>query len=253
MNDDTRIDRRARMLDKVRKLLAMGRDDRGNATESDTAMRQANKLMAEFGIAEAEADMAAIDAGELVFGEVQCGHDGRAPEQGKVYRSMPSYAGILAVGVGRFTDSVVTRKRGEHGEMLVFRGEREDVLLARWLFGVLVGSILTEQKASGWTGRGDTNAFRVHAASALAVRLAGLARERRAQFAAAQQASGSRALMVVDRKALEVVQRFGAQKTRSSRSGGNGSGASHAGRAAGQRINIPAGRPIGAGNRAAIR
>lgn len=244
--DNDRNDRRARMLDKVRKLLAMARHDNGNETEQSTAMRQANKIMAEFGIAEAECDMAAIDAGEMQFGEARCGPDGRAPAQGRVYRTMPTYAGILAVGVARFTDSVVIRKTTEAGEMLAFRGEREDVLLARWVFGVLGASILSEQARSGWTARGDANPFRVAAASTLAQRLRTLAAEREVMYRQAQAASGSRALVVVDRKATEIVKRFGAQKVRNARVGGGGSnGAYHAGSAAGSRINIPSGRPVG--------
>ena len=243
--DNARIERRTRMLEKVRKLLAMGRDGRGNEHESEIAMRQANKIMAEYGIAEAECDMAAINAGEMIFGEAQCGPDGRAPAEGKVYRTMPSYAGILCIGVARFTDTVVTRKRSEQGEMLAFRGEKEDVLLARWIFGVLIDSILAEQRRSGWTQRGDSNSFRVAAASTLASRLKALWQERQAMFEEARKTSNSRALVVVDSKALEVVKRFGAQKVRSSRSGYSSSGAALAGKAAGSRINIPAGRPVG--------
>lgn len=243
--DNERNERRQQMLAKVRKLLAMARDGRGNSNEEDTAMRHANKIMAEFGISEAECDMSAIDAGEMSFGAAQCGPDGRAPEQGKIYRSMPSYAGILAVGVGRFTDSVVIRKTTANGEMLVFQGEKEDVLLARWLFGVLVSSILAEQRKSGWTGKGDANSFRVSAASALAQRLRNLARERIKMYEQAKAESNSRALVVVDRKQNEIALRFGTQKTRSSRIGYRSSGAAIAGRDAGSRINIPAGRPIG--------
>ena len=241
-----RNERRERMLAKVRKLLAMGRDGRGNAQEEETAMRQANKIMAEYGIAEAECDMAAIDAGEMIFGEAQCGADGRAPEQGKVYRSAPTWAGILVVGVARFTDSIGGRKCTEHGEMFTFRGEQQDVLLARWIFGVLVNSILAEQRASGWTKRGDANGFRVAAASTLATRLRTLAAERRAMYEAARAQSQSRALVVVERKAGEIVKRFGTQKTKSTsyRSVAS-SGASMAGRQAGARINIPSGRPLG--------
>src|SRR3990167_5146728 len=196
--DQERIERRARMLEKVRKLLAMGRDARGNANESEIAMRQANKLMAEYGIAEAECDMTAIQAGEMVFGAAQCGPDGRAPEQGRVYKSCPTWAGILAVGVARFTDSVIVRKMTANGDMLVFQGEREDVLLARWIFGVLIASIQSEQRASGWKGRSDANGFRVSAASTLAVRLRELAAERVRIFEQARQMSNSRALVVVD-------------------------------------------------------
>ena len=241
-------ERRAKMLERVRKLLSMGRHANGNENEQETAMRQANAIMAEWGIAEAECDMNAINAGEMSFGETQCGPDGRAPAEGKVYRSMPGYAGVLAVGVARFTDAIVTRKRGEHGEMLAFRGEKNDVLLARWIFGVLIDSIQSEQRRSGWTKRGEAGEFRTAAASTLAGRMKTLAAERRAAYQEAQAVSGSRALVVVDRKHTEIVKRFGEQKTRSSYSSYRHSGAHEAGSAAGSRINIPAGRPVGQSN-----
>lgn len=249
--EDTKQARRAKMLEKVRKLLALGRDG-SSANESETAMRQANKLMAEFGIEEAEADMSAIDRGEMIFGESCCGPDGRAPEQGKVYRSMPTYASILSVGVARFTDSIVGRRTTQNGEMIFFRGEREDVLLARWILGVLVDQILVEQRNSGWTRRGDSNAFRWAAASALAQRLKALHAERQAIYRQVQTASNSRALVVVDRKAMEVVKRFGAQRVKSTSSRVTSSGAHHAGHSAGQRINIPSGRPVGQSQHARI-
>lgn len=237
-------ERRARTLEKVRKLLNMARDGRGNANEEEIAMRQANKLMAEYGIAEAECDMAAIDAGEMQFGEAQCGPDGRAPAAGVVYKSAPTWCGVLGVGVGRFTDTIIARKRTANGEMYVFRGERNDVLLARWIFGVLVASVQNEQRASGWKGRSDANTFKVAAASTLAKRLSTLAEERRAMYEQARATSNSRALVVVDRKHSELVARFGRQQTSSTRSY-RASGASIAGSEAGARINIPAGRPVG--------
>jgi hypothetical protein len=48
--------KRDAMLAKIKKLLALGRDG-SNENESATAMRQASKLMAEYSISEAEADM----------------------------------------------------------------------------------------------------------------------------------------------------------------------------------------------------
>ena len=251
--DNARIERRTHMLEKVRKLLAMGRDGRGNENEQETAMRQANKLMAEYGIAEAECDMNALVAGEMIFGEAQCGPDGRAPEQGKVYRTMPSWCGILCIGVARFTDSVVVRKRTANGEMLAFRGEQQDVLLARWIFGVLGADIQREQCASGWTTRGEASSFKVAAASTLASRLKALWQERQQAFEQARAMSNSRALVVVDSKRQEIVARFGAQKVSHGRSGYSSSGAATAGHEAGQRINIPAGRPVGQSTQARLR
>lgn len=242
--DNSKAERRAAMMAKVKKLLAMARDAGGNKNEQETAMRQANRIMAQFGIDEAEVDMAAIDAGEMVFGEAQCGPDGKAPAAGKVYRSMPRYAGLLAVGVAKFTDCIVIRKTTEQGEMLAFRGEKEDVLFARWIFAVLVNGILSEQKASGWTARGDANSFRGAAASTLQRRLFTLADERRKLFQEAQATSNSRALVVVDYKRNEIVARFGAQKTRNTRASYASHGAYMAGQSAGARMNIPSGRPL---------
>lgn len=247
--DSERIERRARMLEKVRKLLAMARDGRGNENEEHIAMRQANKIMAEFGIAEAECDLSAIDAGEMSFGEATAGMDGRAPEPGKIHRTYSSYVGVIAIGIGRFTDSIVARKTTESGQMLVFRGEKEDVLLARWLLGVLVASVQREQLKSGWTGRGDAGSFRSAAASVLQTRLKTLADERLAMYREARAQSNSRALVVVDRKATEIARLFGKQHAHNRRGSRGESGATMAGRQAGRNITIPAGRPIGNNSR----
>lgn len=244
--DNAQNDRRQRMLEKVRKLLAMARDGRGNATEEQTAMRQANKLMAEYGIAEAECDLASLDAGTMSFGEAQCMPDGRAPEQGVTHKTMPGHIGTLALAVAKFTDSIVILKTTANGKTLIFRGERNDVLLARWLLGVLIYSINREQKDSGWSSKADATAFKVGATRELYKRLFALHAERQAMYQAAQRESNSRALVVVDRKHGQIAKLFGAQRVRHTAARGRGdNGAGIAGREAGQRINIPAGRPIG--------
>ena len=253
METNERNERRQRMLEKVRKLLAMANDGRGNENEAEIAMRQANRIMAEYGIDEAEADMSAIDAGDMVYGEAQCTPDGKAPEPGKVARSFPNWAGVLAIGVSAFTDSVVIRRTTSAGQVLVFQGEKNDVLLARWLFGVLVHSINAEQKLSGWTKRGESVAFRGAAAATLQRRLHALHAERQAMYRKAQVESQSRALVVVDRKAVAIAERFGKQQVSHRRGSYSSVGAYQAGQEAGARINIPAGRPIaGASSRAQI-
>lgn len=238
------------MLEKVRKLLSMARDGRGNANEEEIAMRQASRLMAEYGISEADADMSAIDAGEMSFGETTARADGR--ENGKPMRSCPSWAGTLSIACAKFCDAFVRRRMTEAGEVLVFQGEKEDVLLAKWLFGVLVNAIQYEQRMSGWTGRGDANSFRVAAASKLHARLIQMRNEREQAFKQAAAESSSRALVVVDRKRAEIVARFGEAKYRTGRGSYASQGAAMAGAAAGGRINIPQGRPIGQSCRKAL-
>lgn len=250
--DAERNEKRARMLEKVRKLLAIGRDGRGNEHEEAIAMRQASKLMAEWGIEEAEADLSAIAADAMQFGESEIRPDGK--DAGNNMRSTPSWAGVIGVGVARFTDTFCRQRMTERGVVLVFQGERNDVLLARWLFGVLVTAVQHEQRNSGWTSRGDANAFRRSAASALQNRMTAIARERRQVYEQAKATSGSRALVVVDKKLAIMEDRFGKQtysKTRGSRSGDYG--AREAGRSAGNRINIPSGRPLGSETRAKLK
>ena len=237
--DNAQNDRRQRMLEKVRKLLAMARDGRGNENEEATAMRQANHLMAEYGIAEAECDLASLDAGTMSFGEAQCMPDGRAPEQGVTHKTMPGHIGTLALAVAKFTDSIVILKTTANGKTLVFRGEKNDVLLARWLLGVLVHSIDREQKSSGWSSKSDAAAFKVGATRELYKRLFALHAERQAMYQAAQRESNSRALVVVDRKHGQIVKLFGVQRVRHSSSRGRGdTGAGVAGREAGHSVTI---------------
>ena len=69
-------ERNKKML-RIRKLLAMGKDDRGNEHETEAAMRMANKLMAELGIEEADINMAALDANTMQFGEQLVHPDGK--------------------------------------------------------------------------------------------------------------------------------------------------------------------------------
>ena len=239
---------RERMLAKIRKLMAMGRDARGNEHETEAALRQANKLMQAHGIEEADVDMASLDAGTMIFGEVDVRPDGLTPseaaDKGKLYmRECPGWAGTLAVGVAFFTDTQCIQAQISFGRVLRFRGEKGDVLFAKWLFAVLLAEINAEQAKSGYTTRGDAGAFRQGAASSLHRRLAKMAAERREAFAQASL-SGSRALVVVNRKAQEIAERFGEVKYRGGRRV-EGSGARWAGQRAGERVNIPAGRPLG--------
>lgn len=238
-------ERRDAMMAKLKKLFAMARHAGSNETEAETALRQANKIMTEFGIQEAEVDMAAINAHTMKFGEREVGPDGRKMEPGKVHRQAPRYAGYLALGVARFCGCVVEWRVTANGSVLVFQGEQQDTLFAQWLFGILVNRMLAEQLLSGWTRRGEAVQFLEGAALTLSRRLKELAAERRAAFQ--QAASHSKALAVVDHKAMEVARLFGHQRTRTSYSGSRSadSGARVAGREAGATINIPSGRPIG--------
>src|SRR5688500_12882681 len=224
------------VMDKVRKLLRMAHHANANEQERETAFRQANILLTRLGIDEAEVDLATLTRGEMRFGEASCGPDGKAVYDGTVVRSIPTWVGILALGCARYTGTLTRYRDTAQGTLIVFQGERGDVVFARWLLSVLAPAILAEQKASGWTRRGEAEGFRRAAAGVLQKRLAAL----RAETLEAFRASESRALAVVDRKALEIERRFGAQPVGKTRRAGS-DGARIAGREAGARINIPRG------------
>lgn len=238
-------ERRRKMLDRVRKLLAMGNDGRGNAHEMENALRQASRIMAEYGISEADADLSALDAGTMTFGETFVKPDGMKAGTGRTFTEMPTWVSVLSLGVAYFTDSISTINRTAHGIGIKFQGEKNDVTLASWLMGVLVDEVQRAQTASGWTSRADANLFRRAAASRLQERMKEAARDRHNTIKTAA-AKGSRALVVVDRKKNEIAVRFGKQRVsnKSGRSRGD-CGAREAGQEAGNRININRGRPIG--------
>lgn len=251
MTDLSHKERRAKMLERVRKLMSMARD--GNSEhEQEIALRRANSLMAEFGIAEAECDISAIEADEMVFGECKVGADGKDVSKGRKFKRTPVWTGVLAVGVARFTETVIARvsaerEDGSYGQVFIYKGEKEDVLLAKWLFGALLYAIQSAQKASGFSSRREAGAFRLGAASALAARLRALVIERQAMYEKAQREAGSRALVVVHLKKEKVSKMFGKLHTRHISSSSGNVGATHAGVDAGNRITIPSGRPLEGG------
>lgn len=243
MTQDRR-QRRAELLEKVRKVLAIARDNGGNENEKAAALEHANRLMAAYGIEQAEVDLEEIEQGMMEMGQEEVTPDWKDRGDKKVYRTMPKWAGMLAVGVAQFTDTVVVQQTVAKGEVLVFRGEVSDVEFAKWIFRTVALSVRLEQRASRWTSRRDSIDFLNAAASKLQSRMKELARQRDAIYQKAKQESGSRAVMVVDKKMALVQATFGQQKT--SRCGfRKTTGASVAGMEAGNRINIPMGRPIG--------
>ena len=133
-------ERNKKML-RIRKLLAMGKDDRGNEHETEAAMRMANKLMAELGIEEADVNMAALDANTMQFGEQLVHPDGKefvAGMQPKAHDPKSKWQGFLGVGVADFCDCIASLDRHPvWGVVIKFKGEREDVAFAVWLHKVL--------------------------------------------------------------------------------------------------------------------
>ena len=236
---------RDRKLEKIKKLLAMGRDDRGNEHEVEAAMRMANKLMAELGIEEAEVNMAALDNHTMEFGVMDVHPDGKELGQDRPKLGNP-WAGPLAIGVAEFCDVLVEHNQTRRdGHTFRFKGEKEDLTFAAWLFKALVASIQAELARCPWIkARSKRDGFRSAAAGVLHVRLSRLRKERKVilEEAAVEQAAAGFALVVVDRKQATIEQRWGKQVVKYGK--GYSGDAASLGRYAGTQIHIPTDRPI---------
>jgi len=146
-NDD-----RDRALEKIKKLLALAKDDRGNINECEAAMRQAQALMRKWQIDETEAiqqEIATMDdalvaawvkAGQMASKVVRKSNTGR----GKT----PEYAQWLAVATANLFDCKVgIHYIHEHGKVFMFYGYKHDVVVACWTFEYLLACIRRGSKA----------------------------------------------------------------------------------------------------------
>jgi len=220
---------------KIRKLLAISNSHSGNQYEQDNALRIANKLMIEAGIAETEIDLTAISP-DIELGEKICGDESTEIKAGE------SWKGVIAIGVARFTDTIVQqRKIGHRKEVIIFQGEINDISLAASIYIQLVQNVTAASKTSGFKARCDINSFLYGAAVALQNRLKELVKERLKAFEEAM-ATGSQALVIVNDKNTRVQERFGSMNTHTKSHKTNYANAN--GRAYGESMNIPINRSI---------
>jgi hypothetical protein len=235
-------------LSKIRKLLAMSTDGRGNMHEAEAAMRQATALMRKFQIDSAEEVLSDLKGGECMIHE--CDSIFAYPSKNLGSR-VPVWVGMIAVGVGRLCSvkADVTRTKAL-GICVRFSGYAPDVQFARWMYRLLIETVHTVAVQTV-EGRGEREAFRYGAASTLQNRLYQLAAENDAEARKANLQGVGTALMVIDNKRDAVEAAYGETETveRNRQVGMS----TILGSMAGAKINIPSGRPVsGATGKAAI-
>lgn len=231
---------RDKMLAKVRKLLTFAHDGRGNEQEAETALRQAQALMAKYNIEEAEAIEKELhdqsyDAIISMWrkASMYIDHSGQG-----LSKNFPQWGSILAVGVARLYDCrcvVVKWLKEANGQAAIFAGYKTDVMVACWTFDYLVECVrrrsidfhLAVLKAKNTYDlrqlheefelpdpaigellttdrRAYNNSFRIFMAGRLQKRM----KEMKEQWRR-QQVSGSRTLMVLDMKLQALKDIFG--------------------------------------------
>ena len=211
-----------RVIEKVKKLLALASDPSAAPNEAETASRQAASLMAKYNI-----DLAALSQAELEaeWDITELSMPGCRPGK-KNPREVPTWIGVMAFGVKVYTRTRVIARGG----YVLYRGPRQDCELAQWMLKALIDLAYKQSKASS-----DPHAFRNGFASAVQARLKAMAADRDR----ADQEAGSTALVVVDKLKLKLDELYGAERTSKARSR-----SSDEGYAAGSAAHLPTARPM---------
>jgi len=221
-----------RLIEKIKKLLALASDPAAAPQEAETAARQAAFLMTQNDL-----DLADLEAVELAAQWDMTSQVAQGCRPGKRNAvEVPPWIGIIAWGV-----KIFTRTRASNGQGTVtFMGPREDVVLAAWLHEYLLNQAYAASKG---LGLGEANRFRNGFASALQGRLKALAKARNAaDQEVGASSTGTSLVRVQDSRRQEMEKFFGSEnKGKSSKVG-----QSVDGYLAGQKASIPTNRPLAA-------
>lgn len=222
--------------EKVAKLMALGQDPGANQFEAEAALRQASALMRKHNIELAE--IAERSGQKPVYNWRTV----LVPASATPTRQTVVWVGQLAAGIARFTDCKAEWKYGsQYGWCIAFSGDSVDVEYAVYLAKHLRDTVRAQSSVySG--GRADRETFRRAMVGRLVQRMSMLARETKEEMKAAA-ATGSTALVLVDRKIALRDEHFGAMKTRTAGSRQSNYSAAAAGTRAGDKVNFN--RPLG--------
>lgn len=229
-----------KILERVRKLLAIANDHRANPNEAAAAAGQAENIMRKFNIEHADVLLKAARAGEGEFDKANVSaFMKRDVDNGHRAKRSPKWAGWLAIRVAKLNDSEVRiTDDPERGAAIQFCGFKSDVQVAAWMFDYLVscmvGDVRAWQRAATRT-KVESNSYREGFVMALCAKLKELERGRDAEMASAGASAG--ALVVAKQGA--IAKHFGNFKYRNTTSHARtNTSARDAGYAAGQRVDV---------------
>ena len=218
---------RAKILERIRKLLAMAADV-SSPNEAAIAARRAKALMEEYNVA--HGDVLAAEMTEADF---------ERSVHGEAFYSFPGWLSTLALGVAKYCDVRVgfVYKRDPQGfrtKSLIFSGEKSDIAVCTYLYDYLNRSIrrLAEQHGGG---RAERGAFRLGAVIAVVERLESMKAEETIERG---QVSNAKALVLVNKKLAIIDKLYGRQRERAGRGRYVDERNYRAGQAAGQGLAI---------------
>lgn len=164
---------REKLLNRIRKLYAMSRENESSPHEAEIAMRRCQSLMSRFGITEADLDTSEFGCSTI----------------GKAFRAVPSYVSVLGSAVALLHDCLCVKS-----DTIEFRGFSIDADVATLTYGYLTDTMerslkLRKRDGSVPPGRSSSFDYRVGFALAVLERARQIDAERRAQER--QHADGS--------------------------------------------------------------
>ena len=235
MNDTTDS-----IKEKIAKLMAMAKDDRGNEFECEAALRQATKLMRLHNIDLAEISARTGTKPVYNWSTVNVPLNPKTPQS-----TTSTWIGTLAVGIAQLTDCKASYNQVlGHGMCIKLEGDAIDVQYAVYLLKHLRDTIRATSAAAPFATKSDRETFRRAMVGRLRERMQAMRAESDAELRRTELTSGGTALVLVSQKIALRDAQFG-----KARYGHKGSSryASHsaasAGRSAGDRVGF--GRPVG--------
>lgn len=214
-----------KILERIKKLLRMAQDV-GSPHEAAIAARRAERMMAEYNLQ--NSDM--LTAGMTL-------DDFEERFEGKAGKRLPKWIDILAVAVADYTGCAVrkVRKPGTVLLSLKFLGEKSDLEICVYLWVYLQREIERLCDRSGVKHIGPRTSFKMGCSSEICNTLRKMMREDRKND---EVTSDGKSLILVNKKAAMMKEKFGVVTYSRSRSGVSDGGAHAAGREAGRGVSI---------------
>lgn len=198
------------VMRRVKKLLAVAEDGRGDPNEAATAAAMAERIMRKYQIEHADVIEVELKRGGESFGSVDVGTT-LDPEG--FSKESSGWAGILAVAVAKLHDCQARYCwTQEHGKSLRFSGYKADADMARFTYVYLVRTMAAAGKQyakAAPRSRGECESFRRGFNAAMTSSLYAAARAKSKEM---EEQASSRALVVIKRDA--VAEHFGVIKYR---------------------------------------
>jgi len=236
MTDETNGTNLEGVMRRIRKLLAIAEDSRGDPNECAAAARMAESLMRKFEIEHAEVLTEKIrNAGEEAFDTVDLGAG--MDVKWKVSKAS-GWAGLLGVAVAKLYDCQARYGiRSDGGKTIRFSGYKTDVEMCKYTYEFVVANMAAASRAYtkdiAFGARAEGESFRRGYILAVNSKLNELRREKQAEM---QEAASSRALVVV--KAQAVAQHFGEVRYGSAKSTTRQGEAFEQGRSQGSKLDV---------------